>query len=253
MELPGPIPNYTQEHLLISPYPQTYMKQQMNLISLHNEFIEFQQHQNRLKNLTQRSEWTVVPSRPDLSQIKDDMNYLSEFISQPQIQPPISNRPDNARTYYTSNVFTMLPEPTKTIQKPMTNTSSQTDPLIQPPMYNSNLESLINSLKKSFDKPTAIDLVSYYTEKKQEEEKKPSKRKPPAEKNKASKKKKSIPTGSLCAICYEKQISVMVLPCRHVSMCSQCSIKLESNAKCPICRKDVEESIEIYLCGVEKE
>lgn len=56
-----------------------------------------------------------------------------------------------------------------------------------------------------------------------------------------------------CKICYTKQAEVVVLPCRHGSMCQDClrssllSRPLHRGGRqCPFCRKDIKEVILIY-------
>ncbi|XP_047325907.1 uncharacterized protein LOC124929556 [Impatiens glandulifera] len=47
----------------------------------------------------------------------------------------------------------------------------------------------------------------------------------------------------LCKICYERDISVVLLPCRHRGLCSYCCDKCK---ECPICRVVVEEWLPVY-------
>ncbi|KAJ0038067.1 hypothetical protein Pint_23334 [Pistacia integerrima] len=47
----------------------------------------------------------------------------------------------------------------------------------------------------------------------------------------------------LCRVCFEEQISIVLLPCRHHILCSTCSEKCK---KCPICRVFIEERLSIY-------
>ncbi|KAL3512290.1 hypothetical protein ACH5RR_025007 [Cinchona calisaya] len=47
----------------------------------------------------------------------------------------------------------------------------------------------------------------------------------------------------LCRICFEGEISVVLLPCRHRVLCSACSDKCK---KCPICRVAVAEHLPVY-------
>ncbi|RAL40174.1 hypothetical protein DM860_008314 [Cuscuta australis] len=47
----------------------------------------------------------------------------------------------------------------------------------------------------------------------------------------------------LCKICFEKQINVVLLPCRHHILCSMCSEKCK---KCPICRVYIEDRLPVY-------
>ncbi|GAV59678.1 Tmemb_185A domain-containing protein/zf-C3HC4_3 domain-containing protein [Cephalotus follicularis] len=47
----------------------------------------------------------------------------------------------------------------------------------------------------------------------------------------------------LCRVCFEEQISVVLLPCRHHILCSTCCEKCK---KCPICRVPIEERLPVY-------
>ncbi|KAF3948590.1 hypothetical protein ACB098_04G083000 [Castanea mollissima] len=47
----------------------------------------------------------------------------------------------------------------------------------------------------------------------------------------------------LCRVCFEREISVVLLPCRHRILCSTCCEKCK---KCPICRVTIEERLPVY-------
>ncbi|KAK7822115.1 kinesin-like protein kin-7d [Quercus suber] len=47
----------------------------------------------------------------------------------------------------------------------------------------------------------------------------------------------------LCRVCFEREISVVLLPCRHRILCSTCCEKCK---KCPICRVPIEECLPVY-------
>lgn len=47
----------------------------------------------------------------------------------------------------------------------------------------------------------------------------------------------------LCRVCFEGEISVVLLPCRHRVLCSACSVRCK---KCPICRVCIEERLPVY-------
>lgn len=47
----------------------------------------------------------------------------------------------------------------------------------------------------------------------------------------------------LCRVCFEGEISVVLLPCRHRILCSTCCDKCK---KCPICRVSIEECLPVY-------
>ncbi|XP_015895702.3 uncharacterized protein LOC107429516 isoform X1 [Ziziphus jujuba] len=47
----------------------------------------------------------------------------------------------------------------------------------------------------------------------------------------------------LCRVCFEEQIDVVLLPCRHHILCRTCCEKCK---KCPICRVAIEERLPVY-------
>ncbi|KAL4281195.1 hypothetical protein GQ457_03G012860 [Hibiscus cannabinus] len=47
----------------------------------------------------------------------------------------------------------------------------------------------------------------------------------------------------LCRVCFEREISVVLLPCRHRILCSTCC---EKCGKCPICRVSIEKRLPVY-------
>ncbi|KAG4930226.1 hypothetical protein AAZX31_17G117600 [Glycine max] len=47
----------------------------------------------------------------------------------------------------------------------------------------------------------------------------------------------------LCRVCFEGEINVVLLPCRHRVLCSTCSEKCK---KCPICRDSIAERLPVY-------
>lgn len=51
-----------------------------------------------------------------------------------------------------------------------------------------------------------------------------------------------------CVICLEHPKCVLLLPCKHVCMCLECARELHYyNGLCPICRTDIEDSMQIYI------
>ncbi|XP_010537432.1 PREDICTED: uncharacterized protein LOC104812130 [Tarenaya hassleriana] len=48
----------------------------------------------------------------------------------------------------------------------------------------------------------------------------------------------------LCRVCFEAEISVVLLPCRHRVLCRNCSDKCKK--KCPICRVGIQERLPVY-------
>ncbi|KAF8052329.1 hypothetical protein N665_1572s0010 [Sinapis alba] len=47
----------------------------------------------------------------------------------------------------------------------------------------------------------------------------------------------------LCRVCFEREISLVLLPCRHRVLCRLCSDKCK---KCPVCRITIEERLPVY-------
>ncbi|XP_061349725.1 uncharacterized protein LOC133294965 isoform X1 [Gastrolobium bilobum] len=47
----------------------------------------------------------------------------------------------------------------------------------------------------------------------------------------------------LCRVCFEQQINVVLLPCRHHILCSTCCEKCK---KCPVCRCTIEDRMPVY-------
>lgn len=52
-------------------------------------------------------------------------------------------------------------------------------------------------------------------------------------------------TDSLCCVCYDKPKSMLLLPCRHLCLCSDCSL-LDAVRACPICRGRIQDRIEVF-------
>lgn len=51
---------------------------------------------------------------------------------------------------------------------------------------------------------------------------------------------------SSCCICYDSLKRVVMLPCKHLCICVQCSYKYTSNT-CPICKMVIEERMIVYV------
>eukprot|EP01132_Coremiostelium_polycephalum_P005846 gene5846-7275_t len=60
---------------------------------------------------------------------------------------------------------------------------------------------------------------------------------------KLKKEKELLQDQNNCIICTSNPPNIVFIPCRHSSICSACSPKLK---KCPICRSDIENTIERY-------
>jgi ATP-dependent DNA helicase PIF1 len=55
--------------------------------------------------------------------------------------------------------------------------------------------------------------------------------------------KQDIEEDKLCVVCKENSKNVVLLPCRHMCLCKICS---ENINKCPICRKDINEYMQVF-------
>jgi baculoviral IAP repeat-containing protein 7/8 len=64
------------------------------------------------------------------------------------------------------------------------------------------------------------------------------------QKTEAEPEKENSNYESLCKVCLEKRSNVILMPCRHVAVCSSCVFGL--NDKCPICRAEVKEKINLF-------
>ena len=53
----------------------------------------------------------------------------------------------------------------------------------------------------------------------------------------------------LCQICHDKQINILLLPCRHAKMCERCARCIITIQKkpCPYCQTPVDDIQRIYL------
>ena len=49
----------------------------------------------------------------------------------------------------------------------------------------------------------------------------------------------------LCVVCMENQPTVVLMPCKHLCLCGECS-QSPTMKKCPMCRKSIENRLEIY-------
>ncbi|KNC25748.1 hypothetical protein FF38_10361 [Lucilia cuprina] len=57
-----------------------------------------------------------------------------------------------------------------------------------------------------------------------------------------------------CVVCKDKIPNIVLLPCKHLKICDECNLKLQADAisnglqnyNCPLCRKIVEDSMQIY-------
>ncbi|KAL9243345.1 hypothetical protein vseg_017243 [Gypsophila vaccaria] len=47
----------------------------------------------------------------------------------------------------------------------------------------------------------------------------------------------------LCRVCFERDISIVLMPCRHRILCCSCGAKCQ---KCPVCRVSIDERLAVY-------
>lgn len=51
-----------------------------------------------------------------------------------------------------------------------------------------------------------------------------------------------------CVICQERLKCILLLPCRHVCMCSECNTRLQLyDNSCPICRNDIDDTMRVFV------
>jgi hypothetical protein len=52
----------------------------------------------------------------------------------------------------------------------------------------------------------------------------------------------------LCVVCQDRNKCVIVLPCRHLCLCTECSVIIQTDhGTCPICRQNVRRTMKIYV------
>lgn len=52
----------------------------------------------------------------------------------------------------------------------------------------------------------------------------------------------------LCVICQDREKCIMILPCKHLCICTECKVSLQGHGNsCPICRNNVRQTIKVYL------
>lgn len=51
-----------------------------------------------------------------------------------------------------------------------------------------------------------------------------------------------------CIICQERLKCILLLPCRHVCMCSECNVRLQLyDNSCPICRNAIDDTMRVFV------
>lgn len=51
-------------------------------------------------------------------------------------------------------------------------------------------------------------------------------------------------TGSTCVVCHETDRCIVLMPCKHLCLCSECSQSVKE--KCPLCRVRIESKMRVY-------
>lgn len=52
----------------------------------------------------------------------------------------------------------------------------------------------------------------------------------------------------LCVVCLTNNKCVILMPCRHLCMCTDCSDVIDSTSRsCPICRTDFDRRVTVYM------
>ena len=65
------------------------------------------------------------------------------------------------------------------------------------------------------------------------------------------KQKKNIEEIFLCKVCFNALPNILLKPCNHLSLCSNCEPKVRNQNQypsCPICRKKYLQTVEIFIC-----
>lgn len=59
----------------------------------------------------------------------------------------------------------------------------------------------------------------------------------------------SPPRGGGCVICLERSRSIVIMPCRHLCLCKECSQQLlmRYESRCPVCRNDILSFLPVYV------
>ena len=59
--------------------------------------------------------------------------------------------------------------------------------------------------------------------------------------------KLSSEENSLCCICRDATKTILLLPCRHLCLCEDCSVSLQQRrGSCPVCRETVRDTLRVY-------
>lgn len=82
-----------------------------------------------------------------------------------------------------------------------------------------------------------------YEAQKDEDQKKPIKE------SEIAKKSDVAEDSDLCKICLDNELDVLVMPCKHLCLCSECADMIKNKGQnCPMCRSAVDELIKVFKC-----
>lgn len=58
----------------------------------------------------------------------------------------------------------------------------------------------------------------------------------------------NVPEEKYCVICQERAKNILLLPCKHVCLCTHCEIRLKNYGyKCPVCRTHVHRTMKVFI------
>lgn len=60
----------------------------------------------------------------------------------------------------------------------------------------------------------------------------------------ANEPSKMLNRRSACKVCLEREVSVLMLPCRHLCLCKQCDIAVDT---CPVCSSIKNASLQVFM------
>ncbi|EDW29245.1 GL18515 [Drosophila persimilis] len=59
------------------------------------------------------------------------------------------------------------------------------------------------------------------------------------------------PSSGSCVVCMERRTNIVILPCRHLCLCAECSVQVQAymdmRDHCPICREFIDGYLHVYV------
>ncbi|SPP79625.1 E3 ubiquitin-protein ligase SPL1 [Drosophila guanche] len=59
------------------------------------------------------------------------------------------------------------------------------------------------------------------------------------------------PSSGACVVCMERRTNIVILPCRHLCLCTECSEQMlrytDLSSACPICRESIDGYLRVYV------